>query len=680
VGAAAALSLTASAVGGASLWMASGPAARAAQQTPAPQAAAAAGVKRALIVAISDYAPKGPGGSDLVGCDKDAERMEKLLTEKFGFRAANITQLLDTQATRAAIEDAITRLGDASGPNDSVVLYYSGHGAQVPDLDGDEDDGWDEALVGADPVGEGAQTTETRLARYVTDDKIAELLRRFKTSNVTVIFDSCHSGTAVRDAGAELPPPAQVKRVTPDFSQELLKQAQDARQTKQADTRDDTLDIGDRYVFIAGCQPYELSGCVPKGGFLTMAIDLAVRSLPDGVSWAQMAQPIREAVNEINATQTPSFEGAVRRKPFALAEVRENARFVRPSLGVAGSAAVTRAGSAALAEKVTSGQAGTHRALLDSIPSLFQEQGGALYDVYPATDKTFSGAPKGRVRVTGTMERIAVKRLSNTSEEQFATADIVSGGAAAGDRLVAVSVPVPQATPRVAVLAGKADADKAAARTLFEALKKDPAFAVVESAEAPVDYLVQASGGGHTVFGRGGWMIARFATDAPLRGFILGRHQQATRLARLHNPGPAYALQTAVAGGDRVRRPGDTVGFEASAAREGYFYVLTATQNGELRVRAATSKPVPVGNGIRFDLVVPEPYEGRMMVKVLHTVKPLDAAAIQGVPAAQRMDALFKALQKEVTTGGPGTEASALSTNDWADATLLIPVRNPNPG
>ncbi len=681
--AATAFSLSA-AVGGAALWLsASAQPARAQQAPPAASAAATGGVKRALIVAIADYAPKGPGGADLPGCERDAERMQKLLTEKFGFDAKNIELLADTAATKDAIEAALIRLADACGPNDSAVFYYSGHGAQVPDLDGDEDDGWDEALVGADPVPAGTQSTESRLSRYVTDDRIAEILRRFKTDNVTVIFDSCHSGTAVRDAGPQLPPPAKVKRITPDFSPELLKQAEDAKRRQQSDTRDDTLDIGERYVFIAGCQPYELSGCVPTGGFLTLAIDAAVRSLPEGSSWEEMSGPIRDAVNQINATQTPSFEGKTRRLPFQSREVSGVSAFRRPTVAVAGSAAVTRAGAAAPAERVPEGKAGTHRALLEGIPSLYQEQSGALYDVYPATDTALAGPPKGRVRITGNMEKVTVPRKGGTGVvERFATADIVSGAVAANDRMVAVSIPVPQAVPRVGfALASDSEADKAAARTLYQALKGETRLKVVLDDSEAVDYLVQAApGGGGTVFGRGGWMVANFGTTAQVKDFILARHRQATRLARLHNPSPAYRMVTAVTGGDRVRRPGDKVEFHAAAEREGYYYVLTASENGEPRVRAASSEPIKAGGGISLELTVPEPYEGRMMVKILHTAKPLEAATIQGMQASQRMDALFQALKKQVSGGASNADANALSTEGWADATILVPVRNPNAG
>jgi hypothetical protein len=46
--------------------------------------------------------------------------------------------------TKAAILQAYRDVVAISNPGDSIVLHYSGHGTKVKDLNGDEDDGYDE--------------------------------------------------------------------------------------------------------------------------------------------------------------------------------------------------------------------------------------------------------------------------------------------------------------------------------------------------------------------------------------------------------------------------------------------------------------------------------------------------------------------------------------------------------
>jgi len=49
--------------------------------------------------------------------------------------------------TKANIFRAMTWLVRDARPNDSLFFHYSGHGGQTPDLDGDEDDGYDEGTL-----------------------------------------------------------------------------------------------------------------------------------------------------------------------------------------------------------------------------------------------------------------------------------------------------------------------------------------------------------------------------------------------------------------------------------------------------------------------------------------------------------------------------------------------------
>ena len=64
-----------------------------------------------------------------------------------GFIAENIQTLKEEAATYKAILEALVDLADKSNKGDIVYFHFSGHGQQIEDDNGDEADGYDEALV-----------------------------------------------------------------------------------------------------------------------------------------------------------------------------------------------------------------------------------------------------------------------------------------------------------------------------------------------------------------------------------------------------------------------------------------------------------------------------------------------------------------------------------------------------
>jgi hypothetical protein len=189
-----------------------------ASQAPALQPPAQTGAQRtatarrlALLVGINDYtasrlrAPAGtkPPSQDrewpnLGGAVTDVEMMRELLLQLYGFASKDIVTLLDQQATRENILKALDeRLVTTEGAGDVILVYFAGHGSQRENSRSDEPDKLDETLVPAD----------SRLG--VEDIRDKELRRRFNRildhgARLTVILDSCHSGSGARglDAGS----------------------------------------------------------------------------------------------------------------------------------------------------------------------------------------------------------------------------------------------------------------------------------------------------------------------------------------------------------------------------------------------------------------------------------------------------------------------------------------------
>ncbi|MEL6614008.1 MAG: caspase family protein, partial [Bacteroidota bacterium] len=162
-----------------------------------PSAAPDAPTKRALVVAVADY-PDASGYSDL-NADNDVPLIVQALGSQ-GFAEDDIVVLQDAAATRTGILNALDALTAASVPGDVVVLHYSGHGVRISDDDGDELDGYDEALAPYDAV---TAPLDRATATHLRDDDLGAVLGRLRrnvgpTGSVTVWLDACYSGTATR--------------------------------------------------------------------------------------------------------------------------------------------------------------------------------------------------------------------------------------------------------------------------------------------------------------------------------------------------------------------------------------------------------------------------------------------------------------------------------------------------
>jgi hypothetical protein len=165
---------------------------------PLGEAVESDGVRRlALIVGVGQY--KHAPVPDLIGPPNDARRFFELLTGRngYGFPAENVCMLLDEQATTAEFKRAFDKaLVERARPGDLAVVFYAGHGSQRRDENDDESDGMDETFMLHD--------ARTDNVRDLLDDEFNQMLARLhaKTRNITVVLDSCNSGSATRgDAG-----------------------------------------------------------------------------------------------------------------------------------------------------------------------------------------------------------------------------------------------------------------------------------------------------------------------------------------------------------------------------------------------------------------------------------------------------------------------------------------------
>lgn len=108
------------------------------------------GTRRAVLIGINYVGQKG----QLSGCHNDVFNMYNYIQDYYGFQDEDVTVLVDdgdhNPPTKANILAAYQKVVRQSQAGDAIFLHYSGHGTKVRDLNGDEDDGYDEALVPLD--------------------------------------------------------------------------------------------------------------------------------------------------------------------------------------------------------------------------------------------------------------------------------------------------------------------------------------------------------------------------------------------------------------------------------------------------------------------------------------------------------------------------------------------------
>lgn len=144
----------------------------------------------AIVIGISDY----QYSEDLDYPDDDANSFYQELLADGGFTAGNMRLLLNSQATKAAIQDAIVNwLDSRESATDVVVVYFAGHGSRS--TPSSEPDNYDEYLI---PYNfDGYANTAIR------DDELDGWLDALEAGRIIFIADSCFSGGLIGTEGVE---------------------------------------------------------------------------------------------------------------------------------------------------------------------------------------------------------------------------------------------------------------------------------------------------------------------------------------------------------------------------------------------------------------------------------------------------------------------------------------------
>lgn len=159
--------------------------------------------------------------------------------------------LINEAATRPQIWEGLDWLLKNVDKNTDVFFFYSGHGTQLPDQNGDEKSGFDQALVPYDYDGTAAMV--------LLDDDLYKIYSQIasKARNFVLLMDACYSGglfkgEAIQQKGiffAGIQSKGAAADVPENEMQELTKMAENVFFLSAAKSNEKALDAlpGDKY-------------------------------------------------------------------------------------------------------------------------------------------------------------------------------------------------------------------------------------------------------------------------------------------------------------------------------------------------------------------------------------------------------------------------------------------------
>lgn len=137
-----------------------------------------------LFAGISDYQPPS---TDLAYTAEDATRIRDALIGGGGMRADDAYTFVDREATVGNVTAAIRDIARRMQPDDTFVMFYSGHGGQTPR----------NGPTASDP--DAMDETLTLYDGALLDDELGALFDEIDQGTVLLWLDSCFSGGFAKD-------------------------------------------------------------------------------------------------------------------------------------------------------------------------------------------------------------------------------------------------------------------------------------------------------------------------------------------------------------------------------------------------------------------------------------------------------------------------------------------------
>ncbi|CAN5117366.1 hypothetical protein BH18ACT4_BH18ACT4_07740 [soil metagenome] len=263
--------------------------------------------KKALCVGINDYPQEG---SDLKGCVNDAKGWAALLTDHFDFAGDDVKLVTDAEATKENVVAALQELLADAASGDVLVFTNSSHGTYVAESGGDEPK-YDEAMCPYDIHDS-----------LLVDDELRELLATVAEGvNLTVISDSCFSGTVTRAPvaenipGLETPDDRRVRFFSPALrGGEVLANPWAAKPTSVEKYPEDSMN----HVLLSGCTDREYSyDARIEGDYHGAMSYYAIQAITEAdykLTWSELHERLLTLIDEAQYNQHPRLEGPAEHK------------------------------------------------------------------------------------------------------------------------------------------------------------------------------------------------------------------------------------------------------------------------------------------------------------------------------------------------------------------------------
>jgi hypothetical protein len=255
--------------------------------------------KWALLIGINQYQKTAtPMLQDLKGPLADIADIRMLLQKTFAFDPAKILTLTDQQATRERIITALrTHLAANAKVNDTVVVYFSGHGSYRL-----KDGIREGTLIAHDSRGEGGMDIGGGL--------LSGLFREIAAKNMAIVLDCCHSGNLIESRGHK--PAATARTAPPDLRDIEHELPQPDTLSRGVSMRPDSAP----FALLSAAGPLELAlETELEGkhrGIFTYYFTKTLERMGSEITYRDVIDRMRVLVGGWYGGQTPQLEGVMR--------------------------------------------------------------------------------------------------------------------------------------------------------------------------------------------------------------------------------------------------------------------------------------------------------------------------------------------------------------------------------